>query len=67
MPGKDVINMIKATIEWIDIPIVLYTRLLIASQKEARTIHGADEFVSKSSVRAAEVLTAQVIAQFRKG
>lgn len=67
MPGKDVINMIKATIEWLDIPIVLYTRLPVASQKEARTIHGADELVSKSSPRAAEALTAQVIAQFRKG
>ena len=26
MAGKDVINMIKATMEWVDIPIVLYTR-----------------------------------------
>ena len=26
MGGKDVINMIKATMEWVDIPIILYTR-----------------------------------------
>ena len=26
MAGKDVINMIKATMEWVDIPILLYTR-----------------------------------------
>ena len=43
MAGKDVVNMIKATMEWVDIPIVLYTRMPIESQKEARQIHGADE------------------------
>jgi CheY-like chemotaxis protein len=64
MAGKDVINMIKATMEWVDIPIVLYTRLPIASQKDARTIHGADEFVTKDQGPAA--LVARVIQVFRR-
>jgi len=66
MAGKDVINMIKATMEWVDIPIVLYTRVPIESQKEARTIHGADEFVIKGP-GGPEALVARVIAVFRKG
>jgi DNA-binding response OmpR family regulator len=63
MAGKDVVNMIKATMEWVDIPIVLYTRLPIASQKDAR-IHGADELVMKTEGPAA--LVARVISLFRK-
>jgi CheY-like chemotaxis protein len=47
MPGKDLINYIKSTMEWVDTPIVLYTRLPVASQHEARTVHGADEVVLK--------------------
>jgi CheY-like chemotaxis protein len=47
MPGKDFVNHIRATMEWIDIPIVLYTRLPVQSQQEARTQHGADEVVLK--------------------
>jgi two-component system cell cycle response regulator DivK len=66
LAGKDVVNMIKATMEWVDIPIVLYTRLPIQSQKEARTIHGADELVLKGN-GSAETLVARVIAIFRKG
>jgi CheY-like chemotaxis protein len=65
MAGKDMINMIKATMEWVDIPIVLYTRLPVESQREARTVHGADEFVLKSSGPAN--LVARCIALFRKG
>lgn len=65
MAGKDVINMIKATMEWVDIPIVLYTRLPIESQKEARTIHGADELVLKGDDSPA-ALVARVIAVFRR-
>jgi len=64
MAGKDVINMIKATMEWVDIPIVLYTRLAVAGVNEARTIHGADDFVAKSEGPA--VLVARVIAIFRR-
>lgn len=65
MSAKDVINMIKATMEWIDIPIILYTNLPVASQKEARTVHGADEVVPKSA--GPQALVAKVIALFRRG
>jgi len=65
MAGKDVINMIKATMEWIDIPIILYTRTAVASQKEARQVHGADEIVPKQS--GPEALVSKVIAVFRRG
>jgi CheY-like chemotaxis protein len=62
--GKDVINMIKATIEWVDIPIVLWTREEVASQKDARLIHGADEVVQKSA--GPQALLARVITVFRR-
>jgi CheY-like chemotaxis protein len=62
--GKDVVNMIKATMEWVDIPIVLWTREEIASQREARQVHGADEVVRKSS--GPEALVANVITLFRR-
>jgi CheY-like chemotaxis protein/DNA-directed RNA polymerase subunit RPC12/RpoP len=65
MAGKDVINVIKATMEWVDIPIVLWTREPVANQREARQIHGADEIVPKSSGAAA--LVARVITVFRRG
>jgi CheY-like chemotaxis protein len=65
LAGKDVINMIKATMEWVDIPILLYTRLPVESQKEARTAHGADDLVPKASGPAA--LVTRVITQFRRG
>jgi CheY-like chemotaxis protein/DNA-directed RNA polymerase subunit RPC12/RpoP len=65
MGGKDVINMIKATMEWVDIPIVLYTRAKVDSQREARTVHGADEFVLKDAGPAA--LVTRCVALFRKG
>ena len=65
MAGKDVINVIKATMEWVDIPIVLWTREPVANQKEARQIHGADEIVPKSAGAAG--LVARVINVFRRG
>src|SRR5262249_55807016 len=65
MAGKDVINMIKATMEWVDIPIVLYTRVPVASQKEARTVHGADEYVLKEA--GADTLVGRVVRLFRRG
>jgi CheY-like chemotaxis protein/DNA-directed RNA polymerase subunit RPC12/RpoP len=64
MGGKDLVNLIKATMEWVDIPIVLWTREAVATQKEARQIHGADEVVPKSSGPAA--LLACVINAFRR-
>ena len=65
MGGKDVINMIKATMEWVDIPILLYTRAAVASQKEARQIHGADELVLKQT-EGPSVLVSRTIAIFRR-
>jgi CheY-like chemotaxis protein len=64
MGGKDLVNFVKATMEWVDIPIILWTREAIASQKEARQIHGADEVVPKSGGAAA--LLARVITIFRR-
>jgi CheY-like chemotaxis protein len=66
MAGQDVVNVIKATMEWVDIPIVLYTREPVASQKEARQVHGADEVVSKGPGSPA-VLVQRVISLFRRG
>ncbi len=66
MSGKDVVNMVKATMEWVDVPIVLYTRVRIESQKEARTIHGADEWVPKGP-EGPNLLVARIINLFRKG
>jgi CheY-like chemotaxis protein len=64
MGGKDLVNMIKATMEWVDIPIVLWTREAVSTQKEARQIHGADEVVPKSGGAAS--LVARVITLFRR-
>ena len=64
LAGKDLVNMIKATMEWVDIPILLWTREAVSSQKEARQIHGADEVVSKGQGEAA--LVARVITLFRR-
>jgi CheY-like chemotaxis protein len=65
MAGKDVINLIKATMQWVDVPIVLYTRAPITSQREARTVHGADDFVSKQD--GPEPMLSRVVTQFRRG
>jgi CheY-like chemotaxis protein len=65
MEGRDVVNMIKATIEWVDIPIILWTREDAASHKDARQLHGADEVVLKSA--GAQALVARVITVFRRG
>ena len=64
MEGRDVINMVKATMEWVEIPIVLWTRAPVANQRDARQIHGADEVVPKASGAAA--LVARVITLFRR-
>jgi two-component system KDP operon response regulator KdpE len=65
MGGKDVINMIKATMEWVDVPIVLHTRVPIESHKEARTVHGADDFVFKGE-GSLDTLVARVIQTFQR-
>ena len=66
MSGTDVINMIKATMEWVDIPIVLYTRAPIASETEARQIHGGDGYVPKGP-GSPDTLVAHVIGAFQRG
>jgi CheY-like chemotaxis protein len=65
MAGKDVVNMIKATMEWVDIPIILYTRVPMEGQKEARQIHGADDYVAKTA-GGPEAVLAKVVSFFRK-
>jgi CheY-like chemotaxis protein len=64
LAGKDLVNMIKATMEWVDIPLVLWTRETVSNQREARQLHGADEVVAKSAGAAA--LVARVITVFRR-
>ena len=64
LAGKDVINMIKSTMDWVDIPIILYTRAPVESQREARQAHGADDVVLKRSGPAA--LVSKVVALFRR-
>jgi CheY-like chemotaxis protein len=64
MSANDVINQIKATMEWVDIPIILYTRATVENQKEARQIHGADDLVLKRSGPAA--LVSRIITIFRR-
>ena len=64
LAGKDVINMIKATMDWVDIPIILYTRAKVESQREARQAHGADDVVLKRSGPAA--LVSKIVALFRR-
>jgi CheY-like chemotaxis protein/uncharacterized Zn finger protein (UPF0148 family) len=64
MGGKDLVNMIKATMEWVDIPIVLWTREKITNPREARQVHGADDVVAKGAGAAA--LVARVISTFRR-
>jgi CheY-like chemotaxis protein len=64
MAGPEVVQLIKA-MSPADIPIILYTRVPIASQREARTAHGADDFVSKQD--GPEALLARVVMLFRQG
>jgi CheY-like chemotaxis protein len=65
LQGKDLINHVKATMEWIDIPIVLYTRIFVPSQQEARLLHGADEVVLKGP-GSPEALLNRVIYLFQR-
>jgi CheY-like chemotaxis protein len=48
MTGKDVINMIRSTMEWVNIPIVLHSGVPM-SREEACTLHGGDDFVAKNA------------------
>jgi CheY-like chemotaxis protein len=64
MSGRDLITMVRAAAEWADIPILLYTRSPISGQ-EARSSHGADDYVPKQS--GAEALVSRVVTLFRRG
>lgn len=68
MTGRDLINMVRSTMEWVDIRLVLYTREAVGSAEEARQQHGADELVNKGA-GSAKALVNRVIQLFqqRKG
>ena len=47
LSGKDFVNYVKSTMEWIEIPILLHTRAEIVNHEQARTDYGADDYVIK--------------------
>ena len=63
--GEHLIDGIKSTMEWVDIPIVLYTRADVQSQEQARTHYGGDEFVLKGP-QGPTALVSQIITLFRR-
>ncbi|MBX7184592.1 MAG: response regulator [Vicinamibacteria bacterium] len=48
LSGKDFVNYVKSTMEWVEIPILVYTRAAIANHEQARTDFGADDYVIKA-------------------
>jgi CheY-like chemotaxis protein len=56
MGGEDVITLIKATMDWVDIPIVLHTRVAADVAEEARATHGADDVVVKQPASPGKLL-----------
>ena len=48
LSGKDFVNYVKSTMEWVEIPILVYTRAAIANHEQARTDFGGDDYVIKS-------------------
>lgn len=48
LSGKDLVNYVKSTMEWVEIPILAYTRAPIANHEQARTDFGADDYVIKA-------------------
>jgi CheY-like chemotaxis protein len=48
LSGKDLVNYVKSTMEWIEIPILVHTRAEIANHEQARTDYGADDYVIKA-------------------
>ncbi len=47
LSGRDLVNYVKSTMEWIEIPILIHTRAAVANHEQARTDYGADDFVIK--------------------
>lgn len=66
MPGSELVTMIKTTREWVDIPIVLYTKLALDDDADARREHGADGIVRKGP-GSAKTLGGKVAAALKKG
>ncbi len=64
--GRDIIDRVKAVMEWVNIPILLYTQARVESQQEARTKYGADGYILKGP-KGPDALVSQVIALFRAG
>ena len=62
--GKDIIDRVKAVMEWVNIPILLYTQARVESQQEARLQYGADGYILKGP-QGPDALVSQVIALFR--
>ena len=48
LSGKDFVNYVKSTMEWVEIPILVHTRAPIANHEQARTDFGADDYVVKA-------------------
>jgi CheY-like chemotaxis protein len=48
LSGRDFVNYVKSTMEWIEIPILLHTKAPIANHEQARTDFGADDYVVKA-------------------
>ena len=65
VPGRDLINIVKATMEWVDMSIVLHTRIQIEDHADVRTLYSADEFVAKAP-ESAKAVAAQVVRIFQR-
>lgn len=59
LSGRDLVNYVKSTMEWVEIPILAYTRAPIANHEQARTDFGADDYVIKGK-GAVELLTKKI-------
>ncbi len=49
LSGRDLVNYVKSTMEWIEIPILIHTRATVANHEQARTDYGADDYVIKAA------------------
>lgn len=63
MGGKDVVDLVKATMEWVDIPIILYGSAELAGTDPQ--MQGADVIVAKGPGSAATMVET-VVAAFRR-
>ncbi len=63
--GKDIVDRVRSVMEWVNIPILLYTQAKLESQEEARTLYGADGYVLKGP-NGPDALVSQVITLFRQ-